>query len=181
MIINKTSFDGLYEIESKIFKDERGIFVKKFNYDLFGDYGINFDVKEYFYSKSKKNVIRGMHFQIPPFDHGKIISVTCGEILDVLVDIRKESPTYLQYYSVVLSEKNSKSICVSSGFAHGFLTLSESATVEYLTTSIYNSQADSGIRWDSFGFEWPCERPIVSERDRSFSIENLIKFNEYKF
>lgn len=177
MIINKTSFDGLYEIESKIFEDKRGIFAKKFNFDIFLDNGINFNTKEYFYSKSKKNVIRGMHFQIPPFDHGKIISVTDGEILDVLVDIRKDSPTYLQFYSVVLSERNSKSICVDSGFAHGFLTLSESATVEYLTTSTYNSQADSGIRWDSFGFEWPCDNPIISERDFNFSWENIDKYN----
>ncbi|MEI8631931.1 dTDP-4-dehydrorhamnose 3,5-epimerase [Vibrio sp. PP-XX7] len=95
-----------------------------------------------------------MHFQIPPYDHAKLVYVTDGEILDVAVDIRKNSLTFGQYFSTVLSNENAKSLYIAKGFAHGFLTLSESATVVYMTTTVHAPKYDRGIRWDSFGFDW---------------------------
>lgn len=167
MKISETCLKGLYEIENKVFTDERGYFVKTFHHDVFQEYGLDVGFKESFYSRSKRNVIRGMHFQLPPHDHAKMVYVPEGEILDVAVDIRKNSPTYMQSFSLVLSKNNAKSMYISKGFAHGFLTLSEEATVVYLTTTVHNPKYDAGIRWDSFGFDWGVTKVIVSERDRN--------------
>jgi len=169
MIVKATQLDGVFEIENKVFEDHRGKFVKTFHEDAFKSHGLEYDFKESFYSVSKKNVLRGMHFQLPPHDHAKLVYVTDGEILDVAVDIRKNSPTFGEYFSTKLSSGNAKSLYMSKGFAHGFLTLSNSATVTYLTTTIHAPEHDSGIRWDSFGFDWwGCDNPIISNRDEAF-------------
>ncbi len=176
MIVKSTPLDGVFEIENKVFEDHRGKFVKTFHEDVFKSYGLECDFKESFYSVSKKNVLRGMHFQLPPHDHAKLVYVTDGEILDVAVDIRKESPTFGQYFSTKLSADNAKSLYMAKGFAHGFLTLSNSATVTYLTTTIHAPEHDSGIRWDSFGFDWHgyhIDTSLVSERDKSFKSLEL--------
>ena len=161
----KTQLDGVYEIENKKIEDYRGSFVKTFNKSVFSEHGLDSDFKESFYSISKKNVLRGMHFQLPPYDHAKLVYVTQGEILDVVVDIRKLSPTYGKYFSIRLSDKNRKSLYMEKGFAHGFLTLSDSATVVYLINSEYSPEHDTGIHWNSFGFNWPNSQPIISKRD----------------
>lgn len=168
MKINETNLDGVFEIQNRKFEDYRGLFVKTFHYDLFEEAGLDTDFRESFYSVSKKNVLRGMHFQLEPHDHAKLVYVTAGEILDVAVDIRKDSQTYGQYFATKLSKENGKSFYMSKGFAHGFLTLSHSATVVYLTTSVYAPEYDSGLRWDSFGFNWPIDlnHVIVSTRDQ---------------
>lgn len=168
MKINKTLLSGVHEIENVVFSDDRGSFVKTFNADVFIDYGLNFEFKESFYSVSKKDVIRGMHFQMPPMDHEKLVYVISGEILDVVVDVREGSPTYGQYITIELNDLNCKSIYIEKGFAHGFLTKSESATVCYMTTSVYSKDHDTGIKWDSFGFDWNVNDPVVSARDAGF-------------
>ena len=169
MKIIATEFLGLYEIENKIFQDKRGLFVKTFNFDDFVEGALEIEFKESFYSVSKKNVLRGMHFQLPPHDHAKLIYVVDGEILDVAVDIRRDSTTFGRYYAINLSSQNAKSLYMEKGFAHGFLTLSDSATVVYMTTSIHVPSSDTGIRWDSFGFDWNgIKKTIVSERDSLF-------------
>lgn len=166
MKIKKTHLDGVYEIDNKVFLDERGVFIKTFHAGFFEAEGLETDFKESFYSVSKKDVIRGMHYQKKPHDHAKLVYVVSGEILDVAVDIREESSTYGKYFSTKLSSENGKSLYISKGFAHGFLTLSESATVIYMTTSVHNPESDSGIAWDCFGFDWGGGDYIVSQRDR---------------
>lgn len=170
MEIIATELLGLYEIENKMFQDDRGLFVKTFNFDDFVGFGLEVNFKESFYSVSKKNVLRGMHFQLPPHDHAKLVYVVDGEILDVAVDIRRSSTTFGRYFAINLSSENAKSLYMAKGFAHGFFTLSDSATVVYLTTSTHVPSSDTGIRWDSFGFDWQgIKNPIVSERDSLFS------------
>jgi len=179
MIIKSTSLDGIFEIENKKLSDERGVFIKTFHTDAFKEHNLQTDFKESFYSVSKKNVLRGMHFQLPPHDHAKLVYVVDGEILDVVVDVRKESSTFGQFYSTKLSSDNAKSLYIAKGFAHGFLTLSESATVIYSITTVYAPDFDAGIRWDSFGFDWKVNTPIISSRDNGFygldKIDKLYK------
>jgi dTDP-4-dehydrorhamnose 3,5-epimerase len=174
MIAVKTTLDGLYEIHNKVFEDHRGGFVKTFHEETFRENNLETNFKESFYSVSKKGVLRGMHFQKPPHDHVKLVYVTNGEILDVALDIRPNSESYGQCFSVNLSKSNAKSLYIPKGFAHGFLTLSESATVVYLTSTVHNPTADTGIHWNSFGFDWKITQPIISERDSNFiKLKNL--------
>jgi len=174
MIIKSTRLDGIFEIENKKLSDDRGVFIKTFHTDIFKEHNLQTDFKESFYSVSKKNVLRGMHFQLPPHDHAKLVYVVDGEILDVVVDVRKESSTFGQFYSTNLSSDNAKSLYIAKGFAHGFLTLSESATVIYSISTVYAPDFDEGIRWDSFGFDWEVDAPVMSTRDVDFQgLKNL--------
>lgn len=165
---------GCFAIESTSKKDQRGLFVKTFNESIFKKNGINFSCKESFYSISHKNCLRGMHYQKSPHQIKKLIHVTDGEILDVFLDIRKNSPTYGQFDSCIISQENAKMIFLAEGIAHGFLTLSEKATVCYLQSREYNQESDSGILWNSFGMDWKISDPIISNRDKNF-----IKFSEF--
>lgn len=175
MEIAETELEGVHEIKNRLLTDERGLFLKTFHSDIFRQAGLDSDFKESFYSVSKRNVLRGMHFQTEPFEHNKLVYVTAGEVLDVVVDIRRRSATFGHWFSLVLSDKNAKSLYISKGFAHGFLSLSESATVVYLTSTVYAPEHDKGIRWDSFDFNWRISGPILSERDRSFpSLEEYV-------
>ena len=167
MNITQTRLDGVFEIQNKIFEDHRGVFVKTLHKGMFHQAGLDADFKESFYSTSTKGVLRGMHFQLPPHDHAKLVYVTNGEVLDVAVDIRKGSPTFGKTYSTKLSGENGKSLYMRKGFAHGFLTLSETATVVYSTTTVYAPQSDTGILWNSFGFDWgEVDEELLSERDK---------------
>lgn len=170
MELINTNLEGVIEVNNRIFEDHRGFFVKTFHEDVFKAAGLEYDFKESFYSISKKNVLRGMHFQTSPADHAKLVYVTQGEVLDVVVDIDQKSETFGQYFSTNLSLENGKSLYIGKGFAHGFLTLSETATVVYLTTTVHSPLHDTGIRWDSFAFDWGIERPILSDRDKNFSL-----------
>ncbi len=174
MKFSETIIDGLFIIEQSISKDSRGSFVKNFNHEEFSQHGIECDFKESYYTKSKEDVIRGMHFQTPPYDHSKLITVISGTIIDVVLDIRKSSKTYGQYFFIELSRENRKSLLVPKGLAHGFGVLSEYAIAYYQVTSGYNRDYDSGILYSSFNFNWPIENPILSERDTSF-----VAFGDY--
>ena len=115
-----------------------------------------------------------MHFQLPPYQHAKIVFCPHGAILDVIIDLRKDSPTYKQYFHQELSEKNHKAFFIPEGFAHGFKALTENAMTYYLVSSEYHKESDTGIRYDSFGFDWDVKSPIISPRDLSFSsLENF--------
>lgn len=167
MKLINTEFNGLFIVENYFAEDNRGSFTKVFNNDLFVKEGINFTVKEIYYSISNKNVIRGMHFQIPPFDHTKLVYVAAGSIIDVVLDIRKKSKTYGKFFSIKLdADKNS--ILIPTGFAHGFRSLRNHTIVVYNQTTVYSKENDSGILWNSFGFNWGVENPIISERDQTF-------------
>jgi dTDP-4-dehydrorhamnose 3,5-epimerase/CDP-3, 6-dideoxy-D-glycero-D-glycero-4-hexulose-5-epimerase len=172
MKIIDTGFEGLYLLEGNVFEDLRGLFLKTFNQSVFSDLGLETNYKERYYSKSHKNVIRGMHFQIPPFDHIKIVNVLQGSILDVVVDLRKKSPTYKTYFSIELNDNNGRFLYIPKGFAHGFKALTDNAIVEYNQTTEYSKECDCGIRWDSFGFDWQVSNPVISERDSNFQSLN---------
>lgn len=163
--IHETPLKGLKIIETHNFKDERGVFHKFFSSDEFKILGLNYNFKEDYYSINKKNVIRGMHFQIPPEDHDKLVYVATGKITDVCLDLRLNSSTYGQYFSIELSADLPKCIYIPSGFAHGFISLEDNTCVHYLQTSCYSSQCDCGISYNSFGYDWKITDPIVSKRD----------------
>lgn len=175
MQIENTNIFGLKIINAKILNDNRGSFIKTFNNEIFASHGLNIDIKETYYSVSHKNVIRGMHFQIPPHDHIKLVFVPAGSIHDVVLDLRNGSPTYGETFSCELSAKNAKVILVPSGLAHGFKSLEDNTITMYMQNSGYSPKYDCGIRYDSFNFEFDCETPIISERDLSFN-----NFNDFK-
>jgi dTDP-4-dehydrorhamnose 3,5-epimerase len=163
-----TNLDGVLILEPQVFTDARGEFIKPFHKQTFKDLGIEDTFEESFYSLSNKGVIRGMHFQTPPEDHAKLIYVPYGEILDVIVDLRKNSPTYGQFTSVVLSHENHKMVYIPKGFAHGFLSLKDGSCTTYLQSTMRSAEHEGGIRFDSFGFDWGVENPITSDRDKQF-------------
>lgn len=172
MKLIETDFDGLYILQTIHFEDQRGEFQKLFNFDFFKENGLDTDFKEFYYSVNKKNVRRGMHFQLPPFDHTKVVYVSAGRILDVCVDIRKASSTYGKCFSIELNSINGKYLYIPKGFAHGFLSLEDGSICNYAQTSVYNKECDSGIDQNSIDFIWPVENPIVSGRDLTFPTLN---------
>ena len=175
MIFHETPIQGVYVIEQTVTKDKRGSFVKNFQRSLFTDRNLECDFTESYYTKSHEDVIRGMHFQIPPHDHAKLITVISGTILDVVLDIRKSSKTYGQHFGIELSRENRKSLYIPRGLAHGFCVLSDVAIAYYQVTSEHNPEHDKGILFDSFGFKWPISSPIISDRDRAFPAWNNFK------
>jgi dTDP-4-dehydrorhamnose 3,5-epimerase len=160
--------DGAFLITLPCFKDNRGVFNKTYQKHLFDKAGIDFQLKESYFSLSKKDVIRGMHFQTPPHQHSKIVYCPSGGILDVILDLRKESVTYGRFYSTILSDENNKAYFIPEGFAHGFKALTENAMTYYLVGSEHDKNHDAGVRYDSFGMDWDCVKPVISERDNSF-------------
>jgi len=155
-------------------QDARGIFVKTFHDSDFKKAGIEFTLRESYFSFSKKDVIRGMHFQSPPHQHSKIVFCPQGAILDVLVDLRKSSPTFGKYFAHELSEENHKACFIPEGFAHGFKSLTDDALTCYLVSSEYNKEYDTGLHYTSIGFDWGVNEPILSARDLSFgSLEGF--------
>ncbi|MCE0498805.1 MAG: dTDP-4-dehydrorhamnose 3,5-epimerase [Methylacidiphilales bacterium] len=169
MKIYSQPLPDVFVIEPSVFKDGRGNFVKTYHKFDFVQLGIDYDVAEEYYTTSQKNVIRGMHFQAPPHDGIKLIYCINGSVLDVVIDLRKSSPKFGSYQSIELSSANKLMLMVPGGFAHGFLSLEDHTIMVYKNTFVYAPAHDTGIRWDSFGFDWPIRDPITSERDRSFS------------
>ncbi len=166
----ETKISGLKILEPKIFEDSRGKFIKTFNVDFFKEHGLEIQIKESYYSISRKDVLRGMHFQTPPHDHIKLVYVSYGKIIDVVLDIRKNSPTYGESFEVELSSENAKVLIVPKGLAHGFKSLEDNTNVTYMQTSGYVPECDAGIRFDSFGYDWNLTEAKMSERDLSFDI-----------
>ena len=152
-------------IEVDIFRDKRGVFHKTYNQDKFQEHGIEMEFKEQFFTCSNKNVLRGMHFQLPPHDQSKLITCLTGSVLDVFLDLRKNSATYGQTDSIILSEDSGMSVFLPSGIAHGFLSLEDNTGMMYSTSSVYNSLSDSGVLWNSIDYSWPIKNPEISDRD----------------
>jgi dTDP-4-dehydrorhamnose 3,5-epimerase len=172
MTFNNTLIPGCYEIMSAIKHDDRGYFVKAFQKSVFDQKNINFNFAESYFTHSKPGVVRGLHFQTPPHDHAKIVICLSGEVIDVVLDIRKGSPTYNQFATFKLSHSEGKFVFIPKGCAHGFCTLSKEATLLYLVDTEYSAQHDSGILWSSISFNWPLDKPIISLRDQSFNPLN---------
>ena len=175
MEIIKTRFEGLFILQTVNFQDNRGGFQKLFNYDFFKENGLDYDFREFYYSVNKKDVVRGMHFQTPPFDHTKVVYVSKGKIKDVVVDIRKNSATYGQYFDIELDDQKGQYLYIPKGFAHGFLSLEDGSIVNYAQTTCYAKDNDCGIDSLSVGYDWGAENVIRSGRDLTF--EKLSDFN----
>lgn len=174
MNIVRQKIAGLFLIEPYVRIDGRGSFVKFFNETLFLEHGIpHCEFREFYYSMSKRNVIRGMHFQIPPYSHGKLVCLVMGRVLDVILDLRKGSPSFGEYVSFIFDRPTA--IFVPEGCAHGFLSLDDETVMMYGTGTVYNPSFDCGLRYDSFGFDWKVGNPEISERDSGFP-----KFNDFK-
>ena len=167
MIFKESPIFGVYNITPKKFSDERGLFVKTFHSDTYAKQGLQTNFHEEYYSTSIKHVLRGMHFQLPPNDHVKLVYCIVGEVLDVVLDLRTDSPTFGQTNSTILSAENLNMIYIPKGLAHGFMSLSDSATLIYKTSTVYHPESDTGILWDSFNFNWPFRPSYISERDKS--------------
>ena len=168
MKIEQTSIPGALLLTLPAHPDERGLFVKTFHESTLREVGIHFPLAESYFSFSKKGVIRGMHFQTPPHAHAKIVFCPVGAIRDVVLDLRRESETFGQYFSQELSAENHHALYIPPGCAHGFEALTEGAMTYYLVSSEYNPEHDAGVRWDSFGMEWRTASPILSARDAGF-------------
>ena len=180
MTFEETKLAGVFIINNFNVIDNRGSFVKTFNEKIFFDNKIKFNIKESYYSMSKKDVIRGMHFQLPNAEHEKLVYVASGEIIDVVVDLRKKSSTYKEYISVKLSSENKKSIFIPKGLAHGFKSLADGTITVYNVATEYNQSSDSGINLNSFSFDWQDKTAIISERDLNFiSLNEFCKNNPF--
>lgn len=166
MQVKETGIDGLVEIFPAIFKDDRGWFYEFYNEKTFHNAGITHKFVQENTSFSKKGVIRGLHFQNAPYAQGKLVSVAHGKVLDVVVDLRKESKTYKQVYYCTLDSERRNMLMVPEGFAHGFAAL-EDSIFTYKCTNFYHKASESGIVWNDpqLNIQWPFNNPIVSEKD----------------
>ncbi|MBI5429522.1 MAG: dTDP-4-dehydrorhamnose 3,5-epimerase [Nitrosomonadales bacterium] len=172
--LKSSKIDGCFELQSKAFKDIRGKFVKVFHEQAFAAQGLETVFAEEYYSVSYKNVIRGLHFQLPPMDHVKMVYCVEGEVLDAVVDLRRGSPTYRQYVLFELSSTKANSIYIPKGMAHGFCALSDRAIMVYKVSTVYSPEHDAGVLWNSAGIPWPTTQAILSARDQSFPrLENF--------
>ena len=166
--IKSSKIDGCYELTSNIFDDCRGSFVKVFHEDAFAKVGLESKFAEEYYSTSRKGVIRGLHFQVPPEDHVKLVYCISGSAFDVVVDLRVGSPTFGNHEVFSLRSDLANMIYIPKGMAHGFCSLSESTTLVYKTSTVYSPTCDSGILWNSVDIDWPEIFPVLSDRDKSF-------------
>ena len=158
--------EGLRIFEPKVFGDERGFFMETWNARRYRDAGLDANMVQDNLSFSRRGILRGLHFQ-NPHPQGKLLQVLQGEVFDVAVDIRRSSPTFGRWHSVMLSAENKRQFYVPPGFAHGFQVLSETALFSYKCTDLYEPKDEMGIRWDDpeIGIDWPIKNPVLSERD----------------
>ncbi|HWR50345.1 MAG TPA: dTDP-4-dehydrorhamnose 3,5-epimerase family protein [Bryobacteraceae bacterium] len=157
---------GTWALTVRSFQDTRGEFVKTYHAGLFRELGIPFTPAEEFFSVSRRNVIRGMHFQLPPHEHAKLVYCINGCVTDVVVDLRAASRPG-QVAATELSRANRKLLFIPPGIAHGFVAREDDTAMVYLTSAVHAPTHDAGIHWNSFDFEWGVPNPIVSERDQA--------------
>lgn len=167
-IFNKTEIEGVYVIEPKVFGDNRGYFMETYNEQEFKNNGLDYNFVQDNQSKSKKGVLRGLHFQ-KTHPQAKLVRVLEGEVFDVAVDLRKGSKTYGKWVGVILSEENKKQFMIPRGFAHGFVVLSETAVFAYKCDDFYHPEDEGGIMWNDpdINIEWPYHGELLlSEKDK---------------
>ena len=181
MKLISTEFDGLFILEPKVFGDERGYFMESYSYKTLLENGIDINFVQDNQSRSKKGVLRGLHFQNSPYAQTKLVRVLSGSILDVVVDLRREKSTFGKHLNLELSSDNKKQLLVPKGFAHGFLVLSEYAEVFYKTDEFYNANADGGINFNDPALGLldllSTENLILSEKDKNLPILSEANFN----
>ncbi len=174
----KCSLEGLYLVEPKVFGDDRGYFFESFNQKMFEEkVGESFVFCQDNQSLSNKGVVRGLHFQAPPHAQGKLVRVTQGSVLDVVLDIRKNSATFGQHFSVVLSAENKRQLWIPPGFAHGFSTLEDQTIFQYKCTNYYHPESEHSVLWndENLQIDWQVSEAIVSAKDQDGT-----KWNEFK-
>ncbi|CAJ1881970.1 dTDP-4-dehydrorhamnose 3,5-epimerase [Aeromonas dhakensis] len=179
MNVIKTAIPDVLIFEPKVFGDERGFFFESFNHKLFEEavgYPVTFVQDNH--SKSSKGVLRGLHYQLPPHAQGKLVRCVAGEVFDVAVDIRKSSPTFGQWVGVHLSGENKRQLWIPEGFAHGFVTLSETAEFLYKTTDYYHRESEGAIAWNDhdLNIQWPVEHVLLSEKDQN--AQSFLQFTQ---
>lgn len=166
MQLRETSIPGLVEIFPRIFKDDRGVFFESYNESWFAEKGLPTNFVQDNQSFSLKGVVRGLHFQNAPFAQGKLVRVISGSVMDVVVDVRPDSPTFGKHETFILKSELNNMVYVPEGFAHGFVAL-EDSVFSYKCTNLYHKESESGILWNDadLGIDWGVENPIVSEKD----------------
>jgi dTDP-4-dehydrorhamnose 3,5-epimerase len=175
MKVTPLTLPGVMLIEPQVFFDNRGYFYESFNESLMHAIGVSDQFVQDNQSMSLKGVLRGLHFQNPPFAQGKLVRVTSGAVNDVIVDIRKNSPAYGKSLSIRLDAENRYILWIPEGFAHGFLALEENTILMYKVTNVYNKESEQGILWNDpdLAINWGISNPVVSAKDME-----LAKFNE---
>ena len=169
MIFSKIDIEGLVVIDTKKYADERGYFFESYQHQKFSEFiGKEIKFVQENESMSSLHVIRGLHFQKPPFAQGKLVRVSFGKVIDVVVDIRSNSNTYGETFCIELSQENGKQLWIPEGFAHGFISLEENSLLNYKCTNYYNQASEDAIAWNSgnLGINWGIENPIVSDKDQ---------------
>ena len=169
MIFTKTDIEGLVIIETKKYVDDRGYFFESYQHEKFCDYlGQEITFVQENESMSSINVIRGLHFQKAPFAQGKLVRVSYGKVIDIVVDIRSKSNTYGKTFAIELSQENGKQLWIPEGFAHGFVSLEQNSLLNYKCTNYYNQPSEDAIAWNSraLNIDWGIENPIVSDKDQ---------------
>lgn len=176
MEIIETHIKGLFIIKPKVFEDTRGYFFESYNENAFHKAGIISEFLQDNQSLSHTGVLRGLHFQAPPFAQGKLVRVITGAVLDIAVDIRKKSPTYGQHVAIELTEENKTMFYIPEGFAHGFLTLRDHTIFSYKCTNLYQKESEGTVLWNDVDLkiDWNIANPILSEKDKVGT-----KFNEF--
>ncbi len=174
--IKETPIKDLIIIEPKVFGDERGFFQETYNKESFSELGLNMEFVQDNHSKSKKGVLRGLHFQTKNVQ-GKLVRVTRGAVYDVAVDLRSDSPTFGEWYGVLLTEKNKMMFYVPEGFAHGFLTLEDDTEFLYKCTNLYSPEYDSGVVWNdpTISIDWKFEEFNITEEDLTISDKDKVQ------
>jgi len=167
MEIIETKLKGVVVLKPKVFADARGYFFESYNYNLFKQAGLDLNFVQDNQSLSQKGVLRGLHFQNNPHAQGKLVRVITGAVFDVAVDIRKNSPTYGQWFGLELSEENKWMMYIPEGFAHGFATLRDNTVFSYKCTNFYNKASEDCILWndEQLAINWNIENPLLSEKD----------------
>ncbi len=174
MKITTNQINGILIIEPQIFKDSRGYFFESYNEEKFNKAGIAAKFVQDNQSLSQKGAIRGMHFQAPPYEQGKLVRVAQGAVMDVVVDIRKNSPTYGKSFSIILSAENQLMFWIPPGFAHGFETLIDNTLFLYKCTNGYHKPSEGGLFWNdpTLEIKWQTTEPIVSDKDQILPLLN---------
>ncbi len=169
MKVTNGRLNGIKIIEPKVFKDGRGFFMESYSAKKCAEHGINLNFVQDNHSSSTKNVLRGLHYQINP-GQDKIVRVTAGKVFDVVVDVRRNSPTFGQWESFVLSSENKKQVFIPKGFAHGFCVLSDHVEFLYKCSEYYSPEDERGIIWNDpdLGIDWPVSNPELSEKDTKY-------------
>ena len=168
--ISKTPIEGLIVIKPAVFSDPRGYFIESYNESDFSAIGINDHFVQDNRSLSARGILRGLHFQKPPYAQAKLIQVVSGSVLDVVVDIRKNSDSYGKHFSIEISGENFLQLYIPEGFAHGFLTLEDNTVFSYKCASYYNKSSEDGLMWNDplLSIDWNIQNPLLSDKDMNF-------------